>query len=148
MFGHGSYQDNKEIELKIKKEIAYCVEIKKIYSFWLGVYGSFDSCCAKYVKEMKKIYPQIKSYLVLAYLNPKMNEYDKEYIAEMFDGTIYPPLENVPPRFAIPARNKWIVDNSDYLIFYVDYYGGACNSLEYAIKKHKDYINFGTKNEL
>ncbi|MBR1984210.1 MAG: DUF1273 domain-containing protein [Clostridia bacterium] len=148
-FGHGDFRESEDLECRIKSEIADCVENRKIYNFWLGGYGGYDSCCARYVKEMKDIYPQIKSYLVLAYIHNKMDDYDKEYIAKMFDGTIYPPLEKVPLRYAISKRNQWIVDNSDYIIFYVNYsWGGACKSFEYANKKHKDYINFGTKKEL
>lgn len=46
-------------------------------------------------------------------------------------------------------RNEWIVNNSDYIMFYVNHsWGGACKMLEYANKKKKDYINFGTKKEL
>lgn len=145
-FGHKDYQEDKELEARIKDKIVECVEKRMIYNFWLGGYGGFDRCCAKYVKDMKKLYPQIKSYLVLAYMRNKRDDYDKEYISKMFDGTIYPPLENIPLRFAISKRNKWIVDNSDYIIFYVNHsWGGACKSFEYANKKNKNYINFGTK---
>lgn len=145
-FGHRDFSPDKELENKIKSEIINCIENKNIYNFWLGGYGGFDRCCAKYLKEMKEIYPQIKSVLVLAYIQNKMSDYEKEYIEKMFDETIYPPLESVPLRFAIPKRNLWIVDNSDYIIFYVDYsWGGASKCLEYASKKQKNFINLGTK---
>lgn len=144
-FGHRDFIDNKQLENKIKNQIIYCVENLKIYNFYLGGYGGFDVCCAKYVNDLKKIYPQIKSHLVLAYLNNKFDTYDKMYINNMFDETIYPPLENTLLRFAISKRNQWIVDNSNYIIFYINHsWGGAYKSFEYANKKHKHYINLGT----
>ena len=141
-FGHGDFLENKDIEFKIKQEIANCVENKKIYNFCLGGYGNYDNCCARYVNDMKKFYPQIKSYLIFAYLNNKIDKYTKEYICKNFDETIYPPLEKVPLRFAISKRNKWIVDNSEYIIFYINHsFGGAYKFYEYAQKKNKTYIN-------
>lgn len=146
-FGHRDFFYGKSLETLIKREIADCVEKKGICNFLLGGYGGYDSFCAKCVKDMKKIYPQIKSYLVLAYLNNKEDNFDKEYISKMFDGTIYPSLENVPFKFAIAVRNKWIVDNSDYIIFFVNYsWGGASKSFDYAKRKHKPFINLGTRN--
>ena len=135
---------DKELENQIKRQIANCVENRKIYNFLLGNNGGFDRCCAKYVKDMKALYPQIKSFLVLAYLPCKVDDNDKEFTDKMFDEVVYPALEKVPKKYAILARNKWMVDNSDFIIFYVNHsWGGACKSLEYATRKHKNHINFG-----
>ena len=55
---------------------------------------------------------------------------------EIFDGTIYPDIENVPPRFAIIKRNEWMVKQSDFMIAYVNYpWGGAYKTLQYAERK-------------
>ena len=87
------------------------------------------------VRELKKKYPHIKSVLVLAYLN---REVDMEY----YDETIYPPLENVPPRYAISKRNEWLVAQADTVIAYVAYsWGGAAKTLRYAQRKHKRIVN-------
>lgn len=63
-------------------------------TFLLGGYGSFDFMAAMTVRELKSTYPRIRSTLVLAYL-------DRDYNAELYDDTIYPPLERVPLRYAI-----------------------------------------------
>lgn len=147
-FGHRDYHGDDELEQKIKNIIIDVIENKQIYNFLLGGYGGFDNYCARYINDMKKIYPQIKSYLVLAYINKKLDEFDKNYLKEIFDGTIYPPLESVPPRYAILKRNEWIINNSEYIIFFVNHsWGGACTSFDYAKRKNKDYINIGTKKE-
>lgn len=110
--------------------------------FYLGGYGYFDRMAAGVVRELKKKYPHIKSILVLAYLNL---EVDMEY----YDETIYPPLENTPPRYAISKRNEWLAANADTVIAYVIYSrGGAAKTLRYAQRMHKRIINLAVKNIL
>ena len=98
-------------------------------TFFLGGYGGFDAMAARVVWEAKKKHPNIKSILVLPYL-------DKKVDASIYDGTTYPPLEKVPRRFAIVKRNQWCVDQSDRLIAYVMHdWGGAAATLAYGQKK-------------
>lgn len=61
---------------------------------------------------IEKIHPQIRLILVLPYLNSTM-------ITDGYDETVYPPLETVPPRFAIVRRNEWMVRESDSVVAYV-----------------------------
>ena len=94
--------------------------------FYFGGCGHFDSMAAGTVWELKKKYPQIRLILVLAYLNAKP---DMKY----YDETIYPPLETVPPRYAISKRNRWMVQEADTVIAYVLHgWGGAAQTLGYA----------------
>lgn len=80
---------------------------------------------------MKKRYSHIRVILVLAYLDKSFDEVDKKFNKQTYDEIIYPPLESVPKRYAIVARNKWMVDRSDYIIFYVNCsFGGAVKMLE------------------
>ena len=100
-------------------------------TFYLGGYGQFDALAAEVVREKKERYPQIRSVLVLPYL-------DRNYDASAYDETLYPPLENVPRRYAILRRNEYMVDNADVVVAYVAYsFGGAYKTLRYAEKKNK-----------
>ena len=102
--------------------------------FLLGGYGKFDILAAKTVNALKEKYPHIKSVLVIPYINRKYN-------LEMYDHTLFPPLENVPLRFAISKRNEWMVQNSDVLIACVKYsWGGAAKTLAYAKRKKKNIV--------
>lgn len=57
---------------------------------------------------------------------------------KFYDDTIYPPLENVPKKYAIIRRNEWIVENADVVIACVKYsWGGATKTLQYAKRKKK-----------
>ena len=80
-------------------------------------------------------YVDVKSLLVLAYLDQKYNK-------DLYDETIYPDIENVPRRYAIVKRNQWMIDKSDFVIAYVEHsWGGAAKTFGYAMKKKKTVIN-------
>lgn len=100
-------------------------------TFYLGGYGAFDSLAAAVLREMKKTYPHIQIILVLAYLNRNTD-------TSGYDSTLYPELEEVPPRFAISKRNERMVEMSDVVVAYVTHgWGGAAKTLEYAKRKRK-----------
>ena len=84
--------------------------------------------------KLKKSYPRIQRILVLAYLNRPIN-------TDFFDSTAYPPLETVPPRYAIVKRNQWMADVADVVVAYVTHgWGGAAKTLQYAKKKKKTIL--------
>ncbi len=99
--------------------------------FYLGGYGDFDNLAASAVRRQKAVYPDIESVLVLAYLN-------RDVDASRYDTTTYPPLERVPPRFAILKRNEWMVSASDVVVSGVTHgWGGAAKTLDLAKRKKK-----------
>ena len=60
-----------------------------------------------------------------------------------YDWTVYPGLENVPRRFAISHRNRYMVDMADFVVAYVTHgWGGAAQTLEYANRKKKSIIQY------
>lgn len=69
----------------------------------------------------------------------------KEYDMIDYKNTIIPEeIENVPKRFAISHRNRWMVNKSDYVVSFVTHsFGGAAQFVEYAKKKNKIVINLG-----
>lgn len=104
--------------------------------FYLGGYGKFDSLAAEAVRRQKRHYPQIEAVLVLAYLKHATD-------TAGYDRTVYPPLENVPPRYAIIKRNYWMVEAADIIISYVTHdWGGAAKTLDHAKKKQKTIISY------
>lgn len=133
--GHSDTQDTPELRSWLQEAIREQVESGATL-FLLGGYGSFDGIAASVVWELKKDYPEIESILVLPYL-------DRDVDASKYDGTTYPPLENVPRRYAISKRNHWMVESADVVIANVKYgWGGAAQTLEYAMKKKKKIYNY------
>ncbi len=77
--------------------------------------------------------------LVLPYLN-------REFDSTSYDSTTYPPLEKVPPRYAIVKRNQWMVNESDVVISGVIHsWGGAAKTLELARKNKKVILQYPTQ---
>lgn len=110
--------------------------------FYLGGYGAFDGLAAAVLRELKKTYRHIQIVLVLAYLNRNVN-------AAGYDSTLYPELEEVPPRFAISKRNEKMVEMADVVIAYVTHnWGGAAKTLEYAKRKRKTILCFSARKRL
>lgn len=142
--GHANIPDKENVKSKLKKEIINLIENEGVTTFYSGGKGDFDWLCAHVVDNLRKDYPFIKSFLILAYM-PKEKDEDNEELLKLFDDTIYPNLETVPQRFAIIKRNEWMIDNSNFLIAYIEHsWGGALKTLEYAKrKKHFSVINVG-----
>ncbi len=92
--------------------------------------------------ELNEMYP-IHYAVVLAGLPGK--EYKSE--GESPVDTILPDgIEAVPRRFAINYRNKWMIEQSDYVVTYVKHaVGGAGKFKELAEKKKKIVINIAAQ---
>lgn len=117
--------------------------IEKLYfhygvtDFYVGNRGGFDSMAAGAVQRVKQRHPDIRLYLLLAY-HPAERPVT---LSDDFDGSYYPPLENVPRPFAIVRANQHMVDTADYFICFVKHPGNARNLLEYAQRrKEGSYI--------
>ena len=106
--GHAQLSQNSGVEKWLYGVTEKLIE-EGAASFYLGGYGDFDSLTASVLKNQKKQHPQIQRILVLAYLGTRQDVSD-------YDGTLYPPLETVPRRFAIPRRNRWMVDAADVVV--------------------------------
>lgn len=132
-FGHKDTP--KETEPTLRATLLDLIINKNVSVFYVGNNGNFDAMVRNKLKELSVIYP-IKYNVVLAYLPDTKNKDD-----DMSD-TIYPErLENVPKRFAISWRNKWMIKQSDIVISYVTHsFGGAAQFKELAQKQGKTVI--------
>ena len=138
-FGHKDAPS--DIYPKLVNAIKELIETQSVASFLVGNQGGFDSMVLKALRQLKKEYPPISYNVVLAYMPTVKQEYDPYEFGE----TMIPEgLENVPPRFAISWRNKWMVNESEYAVVYITHsWGGAATYYELARKKNKTIINIG-----
>ena len=133
--GHGEFYGEKAVVRWLRETVEDLIR-RGADDFLLGGYGGFDACAASVVWDLKKKYPAIRSTLVLPYL-------DRAVDASKYDGTLYPPLEKVPRRFAISKRNEYMVNEADVVVAYVTYgWGGAATTLAYAKRKKKEIIAY------
>lgn len=131
--GHGNIYYDNQIKEALYKETEKLIAARA-KRFLLGGYGNFDILAAETVKQLKQKYGYIESILVIPYLN-------RNYSVDLYDYTLYPPIENTPMRFAISKRNEWMVKNSDVLIAYIENsFGGAVKMLNIAKKNNKTII--------
>ena len=141
--GHAIVSSQGEVKEIVKKQIRNIIINVNSVSCYLGGYGDFDEICARACRELKQELGNIE----LVYVSPYMSLSEQAKIKEMqtsrlYDASIYPPIENTPPRFAISKRNEWMMTNADLIIVYVNHnYGGAYQSLQVAKRKKKEIIN-------
>ena len=104
-------------------------------TFFVGNHGEFDMLSAGIACDLKTIYPQIQVIVVLCYPN------ELQYLKCRFTDFLMPPeVEAAPKRACIVRRNRWVADNSDYVVGYIRYQmGGAYSVIQYA-QKHKKQI--------
>ena len=133
--GHRDVFDLESISAWLNKTVEELIR-EGADCFYLGGYGQFDALAAAAVRKQKERYLEIRSILVLPYL-------DRPFDASDYDETVYPPLENVPKRYAISRRNEYMIDRSDVVIAFVTHsFGGAYKSLCYAQRKQKRIIRY------
>ncbi len=138
--GFGHREVYLDIESKLDSAIDYVVgEGCKV--FMTGDMGEFDKKFIKAVIHAKNKNPEIKLILVIPYYTKRINSH-KEYYESTFDEVILPDvLSDVHYKSAIPMRNKWMVDRSDFVISYVCRdFGGAYKAFEYAKRQNKTII--------
>ena len=135
--GHSDFVGNKEYEKKILDYLSAKIGDTPT-DFYLGGYGSFDTFAYACTKKYKTTHPNTKLIFVTPYITPEYLRNHLEYYKSQYDEIIYPEIENVPPKFAIDRRNRWMIEKSDCVIAYVDHsWGGAYQTYNYAKKKRK-----------
>ena len=137
-FGHRDVCKNIENEVyeAVLSAIAQgCTE------FLTGDMGSFDNIFASAVRKAKADNPSIRLICVKPYVTKEM-KCEKELYSERFDEIVIPEVcRETHPKWAITRRNRWMVDNSDFVLTYViTGYGGAYAAKEYAARRGKTII--------
>lgn len=132
--GHGQIDARKSVESWLRAVVAELIAEGETL-FYVGDRGDFDHMTRCVLNEAKAYHPQITVLHVQAYLTEKVQEEGLE--------SVYPPLENVPLRYAISRRNQWMVEQADTVVAYVIYdWGGAAKTLLYAQRKKRRIIRF------
>lgn len=139
-FGHR--QVFHKINTELEKLIFHLIEEKGVTTFLVGGYGEFDSKCSEAVDSAKRKYPYIKLYLIKPYFSNELN-INKEYYYACYDDIIIPDiLAGIHYKAVIGVRNKWMIDQSQYVIAYLRRdFGGAYDAVKYANKKNVQVLN-------
>ncbi len=137
LFGHRDCADSIRDILQVL--IEKMITGNKVDCFYVGNQGKFDAIAMDVLIKLKEKYPHIRCYVVLAYLKTHADDF---YLKHSLDG-IYPAEVLMAPHdMAIPARNKWMGRQADYVLCYITRdKGGAARSVEYARNLNKRIIN-------
>ena len=134
-FGHRDAPES--IRYDLKQVLIDLIENKGVEWFLVGNNGKFDSMVLSELKLFSAVYPHI-NYSVVFHTLPDGKE------NEDWKHTLYPDadLETVPKRFTLDYRNRWMLNQADYVVTYVwKNYGGAYKFKSLAEKKSKTVIN-------
>lgn len=132
-FGH--HDCSSSIKPKLREVLIDLIENQSVDMFYVGKNGTFDEIVRSVLRDLVLVFPQIHYAVVLERL-PKKQDGD-------YSDTILPEsIEEVPPRFAISWRNKWMLRQSDIVVTYVTHsWGGAAKFAEMAARQKKTVIN-------
>lgn len=129
----------KKVEVPLLKILVDLIKNEKIDTFYVGNQGNFDYAVQKQLSKLQKIYPHIKYSIALAYLPKEKSDFHKIDLSNSF---IPEGVEIGPVKFAIDRRNRWLINNSDYVVTCVrSIVGGAAKYKAIAEKKGKTVIN-------
>ena len=140
-FGHRFIPNQSLVKAGLTDVILDLIRSKGVDEFWLGGYGDFDHLAFEVLRSIKKEHPTITRSLALAYLPTNQEDYD--WKKSSYDHVFCPEgIEEGPLRFAICRRNKWLAQNADFVVCYVDTQsGGAYQAVRIAKSAGKTIIN-------
>lgn len=143
LFGHRDLSKQQMIEKALYPLLRDLIQTNPYVEFYIGRNGEFDKFVASVIKRAQKAFGNENSEmtLVLPYIQKDMEYYDQYYDRIMIpDG-----VEKAYPKGAITKRNRWMIEQCDLLICYVEHKnGGAYAARKYAEKLGKKIINLSS----
>ena len=125
-----------DVEAPLREALCDLIEIHGVTCFLTGGMGEFDELFARNIRSLRSVYPQISLCLVVPYLSKSLNE-KRELLSSLYDEIILPSeLDGANKKAAIPMRNRWMVDHSNFVISAVHRdFGGAYKAVSYAAQQ-------------
>lgn len=111
-------------------------------TFYVGYHGGFDRIVRIVLREPEEMYPLIMPLYWPTFPGGRL-------AIPILPDTILPDgIERIHPRFAISWRNRWMLQQSDYVAAYVIHdCGGAADCVKRAIHSGRTVINIGIMEE-
>lgn len=140
LFGHRKIDDLRQLDEKLTPMIKELIKTKPYVAFLIGRNGEFDEYAASLIKRARKEVERENSdlTLVLPYSVTDLQYYEKYY-----DHIVIPENANgTHPKAAITLKNRWMVEQSNLVIVWVERdTGGAYTAMKYAEKSGKKTVN-------
>ena len=143
--GHAQYVESEEDEQKILSLFTELIGDRPA-KLYLGNYGSFDAFAQRCGKKYQKTHPNVRLIFITPYITVNDSKNHLDHKKDLYDEILYPGLEDKPLKFAISYRNKWVVEQADYVIAYITHaWGGAYQTYRHAQRKKKPLFNISGK---
>ncbi len=139
-FGHRYLPDN--LQTTLDQTILALIRSHNVNIFYTGGMGDFDREFAAAVCRARRTYPEVQLILVRPYPNKTML-FHQEVYDRLYTRVIIPKaVAGLHYKAAIPARNRWMVEQADVVLsgVYKDS-GGAYKTLCYAKQIGKPIVN-------
>ena len=144
LFGHRDFSGHRMLEERLPPLLKELISAKPFVEIYIGRNGEFDRYAASIVKRVQKAVGKEHSELicVLPYLQK-----DVEHYADYYDTVMIPEcIGRAHPKGAITKRNRWMVEQADLFVCYVERErGGAYAALKYAKRLGKPVLNLADK---
>ena len=133
--GHRDCTD--EIKSKLYTAIENLIVKEQVKCFYVGTSGNFDRYVYNILIKLQSEY-DIRVYVVLAYLKNKDCYYN-------MSETVFPSvLEKVPMRYAINKRNIFMIEQSQYMVCYLNHtFSNTYKYVKKALSRKLNIINIG-----
>ena len=139
--GHGDFVSTSVLEIYLLSLLQLQIGNAPV-ELYLGGYGRFDSFALRCGRNFQNEHPCVSLVYVTPYIPAEGTGGRAAQAGSEYDEIIYPPLENVPPRYAIIHRNRYMVDRADLVIAYITRSrGGAYQTYQYAQRRGKSICN-------
>ena len=144
--GHREIDDIRYIEDTIQGIAEGLLRTYEYVDFYVGRNGDFDISAASAIKRAQKSYGNSNSSLIVVLPYTVKDEY---FLEQFYDEIYYPLDPKTHFKEAITKRNRWMIDNADLLICYVEegQCSGAMTTLKYAQNNGIRIINLAEKGD-
>ena len=147
-FGHRDVYYSKLLESRLDDVIFRLIQEHEFVAFLTGYDGEFDRIATSAVKRAKREYAQHRCDItwIMPYEKAEYTK-NRQYYDDFFDYVeVCAESAKKHPKAAIQARNRHIVDRSDFIVFWVEREnGGAYQTMNYAKKCGKVYNNLAAQ---
>ena len=145
LFGHRRFNEHWVLDKHLLPLLRDLIRTKPFVEFYIGRNGEFDIYASTVIKRIQAMTGKENSSLICVLPYP---EKDIEYYEKYYDSVIIPECaENAHPKVAITKRNRWMVEQSDLVVCYIEREsGGAYTALKHAKGLQKQIINLANIN--
>ena len=146
LFGHRDFSAHRTLDEHLYTVLKEVIREKAFVEIYIGRNGEFDIYAATIVKSVQRAMGKQNNELICVLPYPQK---DIEYYQQYYDTVMIPEsIGKSHPKGAITKRNRWMVEQGDLFICYVEREeGGAYAALKYAKKLDKRIINLAKVDE-